>query len=179
MLSQRARRIIMSVVVLVGAGIVDPWAQSKRPMTLVDLLNIPRVLDPQISTDGQRILFTQLKADWKSGRRIGQIWQVHGDGTGLSQMTNVETGAVNARWTPDGRTIAFLARPAGADQSIYLLATEGGEPRQLSHHGTALSDIAWAPDGSALYFLASDPKTSDERERGVRTRHEEHLRIVR
>lgn len=142
-----------------------PRAQGKRAMTLVDLVNIPRVLDPQVAGDGRRVIFTMLTSDWASGRRTGQIWQVQGDGTGLKKMTAIESGAVNARWAPDGNSFAFLARGDSGDQSIYLLSADGGAPRQISHHAGGVSDIAWSGDGASVYFLSGDPRTPQEVER--------------
>src|SRR3954469_16866653 len=44
--------------------------QTPRPMGIVDLINIPRLGDPQLSPAGRDLLFTRADADWKSGRRI-------------------------------------------------------------------------------------------------------------
>jgi dipeptidyl aminopeptidase/acylaminoacyl peptidase len=140
-------------------------AQAKRPMTLVDLLNIPRVLDPQITHDGRLVTFTLLTTDWPSNRRMPQIWQIKPDGTALRRLTSLETGASNARWSPDGSTIAFLARGKEPGQSIFLMSADGGTPRQLSHHATSVADIAWHPDGTSIYFLANDLPTDAQRER--------------
>ena len=79
-------------------------------MTLVDLLNIPRVDDPQISRDGRRIVFSCATTDWPGNRRVPQIWQIGADGTGLRRLTSIDGGAGSARWSPDGSTIAFLSR---------------------------------------------------------------------
>ncbi|RPI53616.1 MAG: S9 family peptidase [Acidobacteria bacterium] len=130
---------------------------AKRPMTLVDLLNIPRVGDPQISPDGTRITFTLATTDWAGNQRVPHIWQINTDGTGLRRVT--DAGAHNARWSPDGSTIAFLVRG-----SLFVVPAGGGTPRQLSKR-PGVVDIAWHPDGSSVYFLAFDPPTDAERER--------------
>ncbi len=53
-------------------------------MTLVDLLNIPRVGDPQISPDGRAITFMLSTADWPANRRVAHLWRINTDGTGLA-----------------------------------------------------------------------------------------------
>jgi dipeptidyl aminopeptidase/acylaminoacyl peptidase len=139
-------------------------AQSKRPMTLVDLLNVPRVIDPRMTADGRRIVFTLLTTDWPNNTRVGQIWQIRPDGSGLKPMTSMESGVGGVKaWSPDGTSLAFLARGADASQ-IFVIPAEGGTSRQVSHHATDVSDLAWAPDGASLYFLAGDPQTEAERE---------------
>ena len=128
-------------------------------MTLVDLLNIPRVGDPQLSRDGKRITFALATTDWTGNRRIPQIWQINADGTELRRMTSGEAGAGNARWSPDGTTIAYLSRG-----SVFVMPSTGGTPRQVSKR-TGASDIAWHPDGSTIFFVAADPPTDAERRR--------------
>lgn len=159
--------LILGGSLAVGALAATFSAQAKRPMTFIDLINIPRVVDPQLSADGKKIAFTRLTADWKLGRRIPQIWRVDADGTGGGRaVTTAEGGVSTARWSPDGSTLAVLGQVKGQSQ-IELLPAEGGEPKALSTHATAPSAIAWAPDGRRLYFLASDarPTTEVERER--------------
>ena len=131
-------------------------------MTLVDLLNMPRVAvdSPQLTRDGRRIAFTMLTTDWPGNRRIPQIWQIGADGTGLRRLTSMEAGAITPLWSPDNSSLAFLSRGA-----IFVLTAEGGAPRQISHHATGVQDMAWQPDGAAMYFLANDPPTDAQRER--------------
>ena len=146
-----------------------PAAQTKRPMTLVDLLEVPRISDPQLSRDGKEILFTLEKADWKANRQIGHIWRVSADGSGMTQMTMGEKGESSPRWSPDGKWIAFLARRGENEETqIYLLDSHGGEARALTKHKSAADDITWAPDGSSIYFIAPEAKADEEAARDKR-----------
>jgi dipeptidyl aminopeptidase/acylaminoacyl peptidase len=133
--------------------------QPKRPMTLVDLLNIPRIADPQMSPDGRRVTFMLSTTDWPGNRRVPQIWRINTDGTELRRLTAHDAGAVSARWSPDGSTIAFLSRG-----SVFAIPAEGGAPRQVSPR-TGVAEFAWHPDGASIYFLASPPPTDEQRER--------------
>ena len=150
----------LMVCCLAYSSSVATQSPARRPMTLVDLLNIPRIGDPQISGDGRQITFSLATSDWIANRRAGQIWQIGADGAGLRRLTTVDSGAASARWSPDSATIAFLAKG-----QILLMSRDGESTRQLTHHPTGVTDIAWHPDGSSLYFLASEPLTDAERER--------------
>src|SRR5262245_24218327 len=57
-------------------------AQTPRDMTLVDLLNVPNLTDPQLSPDGQHVTYVVAKADWKENKRISHIWRINADGSG-------------------------------------------------------------------------------------------------
>ncbi len=165
-------RLRSSLLILLALA-VPLQAQSRRPMTLVDTIEVPQLGDPQLSPDGKQVLLAMSKPDWKANTRISHIWRVNADGSGLVQMTDGVKGESSPRWSPDGNLIAFLGRrpsssgAGGSEETtqIYLIHNNGGEAQPLTEHSTAVSSISWSPDGESLYFLASDPKTEEEKNR--------------
>jgi dipeptidyl aminopeptidase/acylaminoacyl peptidase len=149
---------------LATAPIASPHAQQGgRPMTLVDLLNVPSLSDPQLSPDGRQILYVFARADWAANRRIGQVWRANADGSGAVQLTTSASDAGSPRWSPDGTTIAFVTRREAPQPQIHVMSNGGGEARQLTRHATGVSNLSWSPDGTFIYFTATDPKTDEER----------------
>jgi len=158
--------LLAAVIVVVVSATAPVRTQSPRPMGIVDLLNIPRLADPQLSPDGRQVLYTRADADWKVGRRVAHIWRARLDGGEPVQLTSGADGESGPRWSPDARTIAFAAKRGDNEAAqIYLLPVDGGEARQLTAHATAVSDLTWTPDGSAILFKAADPKTAEDRAR--------------
>jgi dipeptidyl aminopeptidase/acylaminoacyl peptidase len=184
MRNRRVLRAVSAAIVVLAAliGLAAP-VQAQRPMTLVDVLNVPRISDPQLSPDGRQILYVLSRADWKANKRISHIWRVQVDGANALQMTSGTEGETSPRWSPDGKTIAFVAKRAakpdaaagesrgqsrGDDANpsqIYLMPADGGEGRPLTKHPTSVSHIAWSSDGSVIYFGAPDEKTAEEKAR--------------
>ncbi len=160
------RRLVLSICLAVTTAAWPKAASAQRAMTIVDLLNLPGVSDPQISPDGRQILYTQSETDWEANRRRTHIWRVDRDGSNTTQMTVGPQGETSPRWSPEGATIALLTRRGDdEDTQIYLLANSGGEARRLTSHPTGVGSISWAPDGRTVYFIAADSKTDEQKTR--------------
>jgi dipeptidyl aminopeptidase/acylaminoacyl peptidase len=140
-------------------------AQERRPMTLIDLAELPRLFSPQLSPDGSTLAYFVSGADWKANRLVFHMWRQPVGGT-PQQITFTPGGDIPiVRWSPDGRTLLFMR-----DGQLWVMPADGGEPRALSKHATSVSSgpgqaPTWSPDGQLVYFLASDPRTPEERER--------------
>jgi dipeptidyl aminopeptidase/acylaminoacyl peptidase len=158
------RRAFILFAALAVCGLVPATrsvhGQARRPMTLVDLLSIPRVGDPQLSPNGRTVIFMLSTPDWPGNRRVLQLWQINTDGSGLRRLIDdTFTAPPNARWSPDGSTIAYIS-----GGSAFVVDANGGPARQVSKR-VGVSEIAWHPDGKALYFLALEPPSAADRER--------------
>ncbi len=83
------------------------------------------------------------------------------------RLTKGPTDEVSARWSPDGRYLAFLADP-GPGANVYLIPPLGGAERKLVETGipglernatmsNALGAMPWSPDGQELLFSRLQP----------------------
>ncbi|HEX7078347.1 MAG TPA: S9 family peptidase [Candidatus Eisenbacteria bacterium] len=68
-----------------------------------------------------------------------------------------------ARWSPDGRWLAFAANrqedeeySSYAVSDIYVVPVSGGEPRNLTPQPGIASAPSWSPDGTRIAFLGHD-----------------------
>jgi dipeptidyl aminopeptidase/acylaminoacyl peptidase len=139
---------------------------APRPMTAVDLIDVPRLSDPQLSPDGTHVVFLRSDADWHANKRIAHIWRAAVATGETTQLTAGAEGETSPRWSPDGRTVAFIAKRAGDDVAqIYVLPVAGGEAARLTAHDAAPTALAWQPDGRALLFVAPEAKTAAEKAR--------------
>src|SRR5438270_8754241 len=144
------RRSALVACILSLSFLLPAQAQSRRRLTLVDLLNVPRLTDPQLSPDGRQLVYELAEADWKANKRVSHIWRIGVDGSGLVRMTS-GMGEQSARWSPDGGSIAFAGKRATGDEAqVYIISNGGGEAKAITHHATSVSRLTWAPDGKTI-----------------------------
>jgi Tol biopolymer transport system component len=114
--------------------------------------------DPAWSPDGKQIVFSDRDGqDPWSRVPPAHLWLVPSSGGEIRQLTH-EGDAVQPRWSPSGRRIAFWGLKGGSGQrDIWTIpADAAGEPVPLA----ATSDPAidwdpvWSPDGRSLYFAS-------------------------
>jgi dipeptidyl aminopeptidase/acylaminoacyl peptidase len=145
-----------------ACGIGALSAQQPQPMSLVQLAELPRLIDPQLSPDGKTVAYMLATADWTAGRQAFHLWRQNTAGGAPVALTPGSMGDVpgSTRWSPDGSSILF--NRAG---QLMLIRASGGEPRAVTKHASAVSSPAWSPDGAIIYFLAVDAPSAAERER--------------
>ena len=76
------------VCCLSAAAVAALTAQSRRAMTIQDLLVAVRVADPQLAPDGRTVAFVRTTTEMPSGKRNADIWvtpTTGGDGMSLSK----------------------------------------------------------------------------------------------
>ena len=136
---------------------------EKRPMTIIDFLNIPGVSSPRLSPDGTKLVYLLSESDWEANRQISHIWRIDSDGGDNHQLTFGKDGESNPSWSPDGKWISFLAKRNNDEvNQVYIMRTDGGEGRSLTSHKTAVASPQWSPDSKTIFFLADDTLSYEE-----------------
>ena len=160
----RFRLLFVFLLGLLAASLAA--GQGKRPMTIVDLIDVPSVGSPRLSPDGTQILYTRTDTDWEKNGRTTHIWRIDADGGGEVQLTNGEDGESSPRWSPDGTRVAFLAK-RGEDEhtQIYVMRNRGGEAAPLTGHDSSVQSFQFSPDGKHIFFVAPDPKSAEEKKK--------------
>src|SRR5436190_5630468 len=117
-------------------------AQTTRGVTPEDYFAFEFASDPNMSPDGKLVAYVITKIDRAQNRRNSSIWMAATDGSRAPwQFTTSPQSSSSPRWSPDGKSIAFLssrpeatasgATPAEPRTQIYLLSMNGGEAKRI------------------------------------------------
>jgi serine/threonine protein kinase len=90
---------------------------------------------------------------------LPQIWLMNADGTAQRQITDMQEGACQPVWSPDGERLAFIS-PCGGNQEIYpgagifIINADGSETTPLPSAPGGDFDPDWSPDGASIAFTS-------------------------
>ncbi|MCV0403239.1 MAG: S9 family peptidase [Chloroflexi bacterium] len=156
-------------------------ARAPRPEDLYQL-RVPTQVE--LSPDGRFVAFTvKSVAPGKDGYR-SSLWIAPADGSfDARQLTVGARNDTTPRWSPDGRTLAFLsdrgavlqaggggAKPGKAEApkeggtQVWLLPfADGGEARQLTDLPKDVGGLSWSPDGKRLCVVSDAASTEPQK----------------
>jgi len=160
-----------------------------------DVYHLRIATEPRLSPDGRHAAVTlQTVAPGFDGYRRA-IWLAPTDGS--SEARQLTLGLRHdhlARFSPDGRTLAFLSdrriqiddpsgesrepkdrEPADRDDvsQVHVLPLDGGEARRLTDLPRGIEAFEWSPDGSRLVVVSATrgaTREEDARRRGIQSR---------
>jgi hypothetical protein len=116
------------------------------------------------STAGDQLALVRPAEDSKPGpNRQEFVWTVSVNpqtGAATSEPRRVSMlPAATPRFSPDGRTIAFIA--TGNPRKMVVIPASGGVERVLFERGGPQGPVRWSPDGNWIYF--SQPSGQDRK----------------
>ncbi|QLG45096.1 S41 family peptidase [Costertonia aggregata] len=85
------------------------------------------------------------------------LWKTSTDGGVAIRLTSNEGYESLPHFSPDGKTIAFTAEYDG-NIDVYVIGSQGGEPKRLTFHPSADLVQGWTPDGEVLFRSGREAK---------------------
>lgn len=132
---------------------------EKQKLDAYDIFGLEYASQPQISPDGEQVVYVRRQMDVMSDRNLGHLWLVDINGNRHQPLTTGATSASNPVWSPDGSRIAWIGSKDSGSQ-LYVLWLDSGRIAQLTNSPQAPSNPSWSPDGTRIAFNRFVPTTA-------------------
>ncbi len=150
------RAFALAGLLLAALSTAPLLAEGPRPLKVDDIFALKSVADPQISPDGAWVSYTVRWLDAKEDSADSDVYMVPFAGGAPLRLTSSPKPESHARFSPDGRYLAFLSGREGKKSQVWLLDRRGGEAVKLTDYKASVSDFAWSPDGKRLALVVGD-----------------------
>jgi len=143
-------------------------AAEGRLFSPAHVATLKSVTSAAVAPDGKHVAYTlsvqRRPLEDDDGSAWSELWVVDAKGNAQPFVTG-KANVGSVRWTPDGRSIAFLAK-RGDDEhtSLYQIPIDGGEAKRLIEHDADLRGPSFRRDGQKLAFLATEPRSEEQQE---------------
>jgi len=151
----RGAKRYLAAAAMAGAlavGALAVWYFAMRPQPDMALRAVPLTSYrgyqeyPSFSPDGDQVAFSW---DGEKQDNFDIYIKLIGSGAPL-RLTTDPAVDVCPKWSPDGRSIAFLRQATAGKFAVMTVAALGGQERKLGELDGPAGDVSWAPDGKWL-----------------------------
>lgn len=134
-------------------------AQAPRVLRPEDFAAMRDVDAPQVTRDGAWIAYTVRTTDLAKDKTATNLWLASWDGAINRPLTFGENKQNHPRFSPDGKTLAFLSgrTDENQDDQLWLLPMSGGEAEKVTSIKGDIDDFVWSPDGGSIVLVVKDP----------------------
>jgi len=155
-----------------------PPPRTARAWSADDILLAESAGEAAVSPDGQWAVWVRSALDAKKGERVANLvlTRLAGEPAEIP-LTRGTDRNTSPRWSPDGRTIAFLstrARPEAGEEAkgdeedkpeaqVWLVRAGGGEPWPLTKLDRKLVELAWQDDATIVVVAAEAKSLSEQK----------------
>jgi dipeptidyl aminopeptidase/acylaminoacyl peptidase len=153
-----------SIRVLAALALVASPLAAQQHFSLDHFRRIVGVNGVELSPDGRTVVITVTRPNYETDKSEQTLYAVDVTTGATRPLTSGRLHVGSAKFSPDGRSLAFLAPDTADHSQIWLLPMSGGEARQLTSHAEGIEHYSWRPDGAEIAFAATDaaPKREGE-----------------
>ena len=135
---------------LPGLAIAQPTVSSPR-YTPELLWKLGRVSEPQISPDGNTVLYGITWYELAANKGKRDLYTIPVNGGEARKITSFKGSESNGIFRPDGKKIGYLSAESGSMQ-IWEMNPDGSDTIQISHVNGDITGFAYAPAGNSLLY---------------------------
>jgi len=150
--------IILASQAVAAVETVNP-ALSNR-LEMLDVFNLEYVSDPEISPDGERMVYVRHFSDVMTDQQHSNLWLTDFEGKQHRPLTTGNHTDGSPVWSHDGTRLLFRTNRSGKPQ-LHLLWLQTRESMQLTNTAHAPDSASWSHDDEHIAFSMFVPGKPD------------------
>lgn len=127
-------------------------AQTNTVLQPMDIFSLEQVTDPQISPDGNKIVYVRNFKDIMTDKDHSNLWIVNSDGSQQRPITQGNQRDHSSRWSNDGKKLAFLSDQQDAKVKLYVYDLLTRVSIAITNSAHAPEGVAWSANDQQLAF---------------------------
>jgi len=150
-------RILHLPCLLVLLSSITAVAQEHPPFSRMDVFALEWVSEPQISPNGNQVVYVRNSMDIMTDERQSRLWLLNSNGSGHEKLTANDVDESGPVWSPDGRKIAFVSDTEHGSE-LFIVWLGSGKISRLTQLDRAPQGLSWSPDGRSIAFSMLVPE---------------------
>lgn len=131
--------------------ILNSIQAQKTNLSAMDVFDLQYASSPQISPDGEWIVYRRMRLDIMKDKAVGQLWMIRPNGSEHQKLTSREVSESSAIWSPNSDRLAFTSSTEEGSE-IYIYWTASGKLAKITQLPFSPSSLTWSPNGDQLAF---------------------------
>jgi dipeptidyl aminopeptidase/acylaminoacyl peptidase len=148
-ISVRAPLASIASLLVLAAPLAAQDKTPQAPLTIESFEAVKAVSDPQIAPNGATVLYSVRTTSLATNSRSSLTYKVAASGGAPTAWPDASTNASEARWSPDGKRIAYTA-----GNQLWVADLVGGARKQLTTLSGGATGPVWSPSGDRIAFTS-------------------------
>ena len=126
-------------------------AQLSKKFEPIDVFDIEYVSSPEISPQGDKVLFQRNFKDVMTDKNLSNLWIVNFDGSDMRAITTGNFNSFSPKWSNSGKMFTYKSNEEGRTQ-LYLFNLENNSVQKLTNIQSSIGSVEWSSDDKYLLF---------------------------
>ena len=151
-LAARHARTTLAALLLAAIPLAAQDKQQDKPQQPLDINSfeaVKVVSDPQMAPNGSAVLYAVRTTSLGTNSRSSLTYKQPAGGGIATAFPDASTSATEARWSPDGKRVAFIA-----GGQLWVSDPMGGARKQLTTLAGGATGPVWSPSGDRIAFTS-------------------------
>jgi hypothetical protein len=129
-------------------------ADARGTLTRIALPPKVDLFGVDVAPDGKHLVYRVNRYQDPNSLPPSDVFVSNADGTGAVRVTNSGKHDTQAKWSPDGKWIAYVSMPAesSGNFAIDLVSPDGKRANEVLSQVTTINELAWSPDGRSIAY---------------------------